>query len=73
LPRQVYLLLNTPALAGHTTVREAFPHTVGFVYLGDDAVGFQMHENLGGFRSRRKRAGALLRVVVLRSVRAKGG
>jgi hypothetical protein len=25
LPRQVYLLLNTPAFAGHTTVRAVFP------------------------------------------------
>jgi hypothetical protein len=27
LPMQVYLLLNTPAFSGRTTVREVFPHT----------------------------------------------
>jgi hypothetical protein len=61
--------------APRRTVREASPHTVGFVYLGDDAVGFLETK---WTRTWAAAAGAsalarYLRVVVLRSVRPKGG
>jgi hypothetical protein len=58
------------------TVREAFPHTVGFVYLGGDAVGFLDTKCTRTWAASAAGASALARylsVVVLRSVRPKGG
>ena len=56
--------------------REAFPHTVGSVYLGDDAVGFLDTKCTRTWAASAAGASALaryLKVVVLRSVRRKGG